>query len=228
MIISHEHKFIFVHIGRTAGTSVEDSLLRAMGVKCPTQTKGERPELILNSLYNRTESLCPELRHFVGRKHATLEQLKELAGARAYHDYFKFATVRNPWDHELSIYTKAQSRIHGEKARKSSFSKNDFDIHLVKRHALRRRHRFSTYMDFFSVNGSIALDAVIRFESLEQDFQNTCATIGLEAKLSHNGDESRARNAAGATEYREYYSFLGKRLVGHFRHNDTMWLGYQF
>jgi len=227
MIISHEYKFIFAHIGRTAGTSVEDSLLKALQCPHPMQAKGERHELILNSLYDGKEKLNPNLRHLNGKKHATLEELKELAGAENFKHYFKFATVRNPWDHELSKYTKHISKITGRKLNKRNFSKVSFDKHLTKCLLLRKSRR-STFLDFLSVDGRIEIDTLIHFERLEQDFQRVCSEIGLAAKLQHNGDESRQRDKATSHGYRQYYSPAGKALVGLLRNPDTAWLGYQF
>jgi hypothetical protein len=227
MIISHEYKFIFAHIGRTAGTSVEDSLLQALQCPHPTQAKGERHELILDSLYDGRETLNPNLRHLNGKKHATLEDLKELAGAKNFKRYFKFATVRNPWDHELSKYTKHISKTTGAKLNKGNFSKVSFDKHLMKRLLLHKR-RGSTFFDFLAVDGRVEIDALIYFERLEQDFQMVCSEIGLEAKLQHNGDESRHRNKDTLYGYRQYYSTLGKTIVGRLRNTDSAWLGYQF
>ncbi len=228
MIISDAYKFIFVHIGRTAGTSVEDSLLKALGSEYPTQEKGERHELILKALYDGREAICPDLRNLAGRKHATLAELKEIAGSQKFRNYFKFATIRNPWDHELSIYTKGRAKAVGVKYSNSSFPRMDFDRHLAKRYLLRRKPRNTTFMDFFTVDGEVTLDAVIRFEKLDVDFQSVCSEIGLDAKLLNNGDASRVRASPSDSDHRAYYTPFGRSIVARARRKDAAWFEYTF
>lgn len=87
MIINTQYKFIFVHIPKTAGTSIMRSLEGIEG-------------------NNR--------RWLANTKHETLAQLNANIGARLSlkdrllgqtpKDYFNFGFVRNPWDRMASFY----------------------------------------------------------------------------------------------------------------------------
>lgn len=73
-MISHKHKTIFIHIPRTAGTSIEMLLEgRDWWLENPKE------------------------------KHITASKAKELY-ADWWDDYFKFSIVRNPWDRVVSMY----------------------------------------------------------------------------------------------------------------------------
>src|SRR5215813_14048351 len=84
-MISHKHKFIFVHIPKTAGTSIEEAL------------RDETCQLLRNE-WDHTRAPHAPLNHLTLRELAdchilTPAQLKS---------YFKFCFVRNPWDRLVS------------------------------------------------------------------------------------------------------------------------------
>jgi len=73
-MINQQNKFIFIHIPRTGGTSIE----RHFG-------------------YNGDRSGD-------GRKHWNLDQYKESLSSEQFHNYFKFTFIRNPWDTVVSKF----------------------------------------------------------------------------------------------------------------------------
>jgi hypothetical protein len=72
-MINHKYKFIFLHIPRTGGTSIEKALFGQdwWGVHPPS-------------------------------KHLTAHMAKQIY-APYWQDYFKFTFVRNPWDRMVSM-----------------------------------------------------------------------------------------------------------------------------
>ena len=72
-MISHKHKCIFIHIGRTGGTTIERWL------------QGEDQWNILHNF-----------------KHLTTGYAKDRAYPEYWNDYFKFTFVRNPYEQVLS------------------------------------------------------------------------------------------------------------------------------
>ena len=79
-MISHTHKFIFIHIPKTGGTSIE-SVLGDRGISL----QGPKN---FNSVYH---------------KHIAAPRLRILLGTE-YNKYFRFSIVRNPWDWLVSLY----------------------------------------------------------------------------------------------------------------------------
>lgn len=73
-MISHEHKCIFIHVPRTAGTSIEIAFIgEDMWKSHPNE------------------------------KHITASQAKDIY-SEYWDNYFKFSIVRNPWDRVISLY----------------------------------------------------------------------------------------------------------------------------
>ena len=108
MIISHEHRFIFIHIPRTAGTSIEKSLCAAMGIDNWLSFIGA-PRSNLKKytpLGDYNYVIYPERKIHQGQKHIPAKQLRARLGESIWDDYFKFSFVRNPFDHTLSLYLK--------------------------------------------------------------------------------------------------------------------------
>ena len=84
-ILSHRHHFLFVHVAKTGGRSINLALARW----CP---KSER--------FN-TKKLDPQV-DVLGRRPG-LEVRKQTTDEQ-WNKYFKFAFVRNPWDRAVSVY----------------------------------------------------------------------------------------------------------------------------
>ena len=84
-MISYDKKFIFVHINKTAGTSMEKALAD-YGVK----KLEEKSDLKFELNYNQSQHFnCDEYKKYLGSE---------------YDDYFKFTVVRNPFDRVVSYY----------------------------------------------------------------------------------------------------------------------------
>jgi hypothetical protein len=84
-MISHKHRFIFIHIPKTAGTSIEEALRDESCQLLPGEWDYRRaPHAPLNHLTLQEVADCGIL---------TPAQLKS---------YFKFCFVRNPWDRLVS------------------------------------------------------------------------------------------------------------------------------
>jgi hypothetical protein len=73
-MVSHENKFIFIHIPRTGGTSIEFGIGKDMWK--------EKPE----------------------EKHMSASQTKEKCGDEVWEEYFKFSFVRDPWERVVSLW----------------------------------------------------------------------------------------------------------------------------
>lgn len=81
-MINHKHKYIFIHIGKTGGTSIEHALDPHVGLDDNPKLKSTK-----NTDFND--------------KHYTLARYID-EYPDCYNDYYKFTFVRNPWDREVS------------------------------------------------------------------------------------------------------------------------------
>lgn len=80
-MISNSKKFIFIHVNKTAGTSINSCLIRYAS-KIEVGSTQEIP----------------------GPEHWDASEYKEYLGSTTFKEYFKFAFVRNPWARMLSTY----------------------------------------------------------------------------------------------------------------------------
>lgn len=89
-MISHKYRYIFIHIPKTAGTSVERCLLNFEGI--------DRP-ITLNNLSKKNKEHY-HLDHKKNQPHAFFSEID----THLRETYFSFAFVRNPFDRVVSEY----------------------------------------------------------------------------------------------------------------------------
>ena len=87
-MISHKFQYIFIHIPKCGGTSIEKSLLESEGVAFPTESD-------TMPLKHLTKDVGDKYLLGKGRQHMTISDYPKI-------NYFKFAFIRNPWDKMVS------------------------------------------------------------------------------------------------------------------------------
>jgi hypothetical protein len=207
MIISHEHKFIFIKTAKTAGTSIEVALAQICGDKdviTPLSGSQEanrsgrgaqnleldhplvpkRP--LLQRLLRRPErSWHPSIGYY---SHMPAWRVRTYVGEEIWNTYFTFAFERNPWDRQVSHY---HYKI------KNKNPKPAFDRYLA-----RKNKAFVDNYDLYSENGEIIVDFVGRYENLAEDFNTVLKRLGLEGKTSLSKVNTTPNRA---TDYRSYF-----------------------
>jgi len=230
MIISHEHKFIFLKTNKTAGTSIEAALCKLCGeadVITPFRLDNEKARLGRGPQNYRIEHPLkpkrPLWRKLLGRperywhpsvgfyEHMPAWQVRDYVGEEVWRTYFKFAFDRNPWDRQVSWYFyKTKS-----KAQRPSF----------ERFMTSRRHAYVDNYQLYAIDGAPAMDFIGRYEQLEQDLGNALSMIGLDNAINlpkTNVTKTREQN------YRSYYSAGTKALVADWYAREIALLGYGF
>jgi hypothetical protein len=101
MIISNSRKFIFIHIFKTAGTTITwalDPFLRWNDIALGGTLFGEK----MNIAYKERFGLL---------KHSSALQIKGIVGEAVWSSYFTFAFVRYPYTLMVSSYTWLEQSI---------------------------------------------------------------------------------------------------------------------
>jgi hypothetical protein len=138
-------------------------------------------------------------------EHKTLSEYAKELGAEACKTRFKFTVVRNPWDRAVSFYKffYAPFRAPGL----------TFEEWLRKRsEALSRRARLGKVpldqLSYCRVDGAVQMDALLRFENVETDFQVIANRFGILKPLPHVGGESVRKRIPIETHenYRDYFT----------------------
>lgn len=206
MLISKKHRFLFIHIYKTGGTSITSALLPFCGNIW--QQRGA-------ALLRRLNMLCLTPQPYF--KHAKASELAAKLGQEIFESYFSFAFVRNPWDWQVSLYAYILKDVgHFQHQRVKGF--RDFDEFI----RWRCREAKSYQKDFiFSASGEQLVDFVGRFERLEDDFQTICARLGVSARLPK-------LNVSNTKPYQEYYNKETIELVRRKFQGDIDAFGYEF
>ena len=177
MIVSHEHRFIFVKTRKTAGTSIEVFLARLLGpdaVVTPVipPVPGHLPRNhsapfnpLPQMLHERR--IRPALADLRQRRtywnHMPATRIRERVGARVWDSYFKFCFERDPWDKVVSWYWFLRWTVPDL----------PFDRFVLTQ-------ELPTDFPLYSIDGRMAMDAVGRFEHVHDDLTAILAKIGVD------------------------------------------------
>ena len=159
-MISFQKRFLFVHIPKTAGNSIQ-SVLRDYSEDEIVALRGEQDGIERFGLRNPNYKI---------RKHSTLAEYRAALGEEQFRRLYKFTCVRNPWDRMVS-YSFRPSRHTGVWDRKE-FRKLVLTALSVADY-LR--------LDEGEEDPFGNVDRIMRFETLADDFRSVCAALGISA-----------------------------------------------
>jgi Txe/YoeB family toxin of Txe-Axe toxin-antitoxin module len=213
-MISHKHKCIFIHIPKTAGTSINTFF--HPGVKFHYKT----PD------YERLFGWCPKRQ--LHMQHATAKQLleTELITQEQWDNYYKFTFVRNPWDRAYSDYLW----IMNDRKVKGTFSEylnkqGGFkEIFTNQNNADYRGDHLWPQTDFFDLEGPLRLDYIGKFENFPKEIN----FILKELQINKTFDSYENRQEKLLKHYSDFYNRRTKRLVENVFKNDIQLLKYDF
>ena len=187
MIISHKHKFIFLKPTKCASTSVEISLAK---------TTGGEDIVTKVSTYDSTqddseyEDLSKNDEGFYN--HMKPEEIKKKIPEEIWRTYKKITIVRNPWDLVVSRYFWEKNKSLKYKLRLKAILKNIFSIkaylNFFKFYRAQKANDEGNFTQFaeniipqwkntdyyFDKKGELIPDIILRFESLNEDYKQTC------------------------------------------------------
>ena len=206
-MICHRRKFIFVHIGKNGGQSVEKAL-RPFAFS--------RLQRAVRYIDIRTGKRDPFGIMQAG-SHPSVDEVKSAVGEDVFDAYYTFSFVRNPWSRLLSYYSFAKLRPnsrHHNDAMTLDF--NDFVGQLDGEPPMRSQSNL-----IGDAQGTPQVDFVGRFETLDQDFQTVCAKLGCHATLPH-------KNRTETKDYRVAYTTKSIDAVASIFADDVKHFGYRF
>jgi hypothetical protein len=183
VIISPNHKYVFVAVPKTGTHAVRQALRPHMGA-------GDMEQV---GLFVKRQFPIADLAK-VGHGHISLEQLRKFMDPAKFAEYFKFAFVRNPFDRFIS-YCSFITRERG------AFKT---DPQKVMRRVLANppsEHVLFWPQNTFLVDGEgkLLTDYVGRVETMQQSFEFIASKIGVPAV------QLQKVNATERSAYRDYY-----------------------
>ncbi|WP_435103409.1 sulfotransferase family 2 domain-containing protein [Arhodomonas sp. AD133] len=218
MLISYTHRFLFVHIAKTGGTSIRTAL-RPYRWGWPYT-----PLLAFCSLIS--QSTRPK--HALGIKfprHAKAIAAMEMLPRELFDGFFKFAVVRNPWDLQVSSFHHLKRErphrfAHLETFEQFLHAKLDPEREYDYLLDISQERQWEYVCDF---QGRQIVDYIARYECLAEDFAEICGHIGIAPP-----DLPHRRKAGGRRPYTDYYTPETRELVARHYAEDIQRFGYRF
>jgi len=208
MLISDSHKFIFVHIRKSAGSSIRDTL---------SPISNPPVKDTMSKLRSRILKVESNYQKFSFREHSPISQVKNIMPESLYDSYFKFAFVRNPFTRLVSEYEFIRRRSnHGRYKKVSKMSFYQYITYQSKRFDA---HQINMLTD---KEGNLQMNFIGRFENLHQDWNFVCNKLEItNAELSH-------RKKASKVNYKDYYNGENIDLVNRLWKKDLEIFGYKY
>ncbi|MAY36267.1 MAG: sulfotransferase [Spongiibacteraceae bacterium] len=203
MIVSHRKKFVFIHIYKTAGTSVRSALREYADITHDRIT-------LRRILYVARIAPPPS-------EHAKACEIRKMLGEDLFNSYYKFAFVRNPWDWQVSMYHYVRSHplhpLYFQVRKLKDFG--DYTLWLKDREN-------DTQSSFLTdINGEFIVEKIGRFEEINNDFEEICKHIDVNKYLPHQNQSARAC-------YRQYYNEQSRARIEELFQIDIENFGYSF
>jgi hypothetical protein len=230
LILSREHRFIFLKTTKTAGTSIEIALSEFCGdgdIITPLAPEDEttRSRLGYRGPQNHVAPLSDyRLRDYarlvVRRRrklryynHMTAREVRGYVGDDTWNTYYKFCFERNPWDRVVSHYywrcrTEPRPTI-------SEYIDSGTPLLLRKRG-----------LDLYSIDGEIAVDRIYRFENLMEELSDIANKLGLSGELELPRAKSDSRPAK--QHYRDILDDDARDKIGQLFSKEINLMGYKF
>lgn len=210
MIISHKHKFIFLHCKKTGGTSVDISLSRYCDKNDIITPFRKEDENIREKfgVYAQNYKIGNNSLH----GHIPSRELKSIIGEDIWNSYYKFCFDRNPWDKVVSMYYFQLGR-----------SRNYFTFDQYMDSG---RYRTAYNYPIYTLNSAPVVDYLGKYETLESDLKTICKNIGLQFDgwLPNAKGEFRKNRQHYSTHYNEHQ----KEIIENYFKKEINLLGYKY
>jgi hypothetical protein len=169
-IVNSTHKFIFVHVPKTAGTSVKQHL---------RFYAGETDIYVFE--HKSKEGPASRARASL-KKHSTAMEIRHAVGSETFESFFKFCVVRNPFARAISTYRFLKykfrewpkSGIMDECRSLEDFVVSDFFRSPGPGGIFRPQVRWLE-----NGRGDLSMDYICRLESLETDLSAVRRQLSL-------------------------------------------------
>ncbi len=157
MILSDEHKLVFIHIPKTGGSAITHELATRGVWNYKKLTRGVRPKW--QTFYHRASRYS---------MHSGFQALLP-----KHREYTRFASIRSPFTWALSHFNRVQKRAGLETTREAFHEWLEMDEPTLVPNATYRYQ--SRWVD--------AKTRLVRFETLAADLKKLMASLGIKCDL---------------------------------------------
>ena len=205
-MISVKHNFLFVHVPKTGGNSIQVVLKEYSNdefITTPRQDGFHR-----FGVTNRT---------YGTEKHSPLSRYESALDDATFCGMYKFSVIRNPWDRVVSTYFSSHRKnLEWDRARFVSLVRK---IGTLRYYICIRRDRGDSHKGALDKD----IDCLVRFEHLESDFRKVCRRLDIPEPESFP-----VRNKSERDHYSTYYDRELREMVRAKFSDEIIWGGYEF
>jgi len=177
-MISFQKRFLFVHIPKTAGNSIQ-SVLRDYSEDQLVALRREQDGIERFGLRNPKYKI---------KKHSTLADYRAALGEMEFGNLYKFTCVRNPWDRMVSYYfTPTQNTVAWDRKKFRKIISEALSVADYLRLGRGEEDPFGN------------VNYIMRFENLPDDFRTICAALDISPTTLPRYNRSRREH------YSKYY-----------------------
>jgi hypothetical protein len=202
-MLSLQRKFLYIHIPKTAGNSVQNVL----------RHYSEDKVVCLTPYQDGVERFEVRNDRFTLQKHSTLAEYQRELGDATLTGLFKFCCVRNPWERAISFYFSPHRGV-------TQWDRASF-IALLK-----DMLPATAYLQSAGTPAALSafenVDCIMRFERLEQDFSEVCERLDIPKPAL------AVRNKSARAHFSTYYDEELVELVRRRFTEDIAPFGYEF
>lgn len=210
MIVSHQHRFIFIKTEKTAGTTMEAILAKACGPADVITPKTDIPKRnyrfpIVETRMTDALSRLVRGKHPLGRKfhnHTSAAEAKRLLGSAIFDSYFKFTIVRHPYERVISLFFWERQR-----QKVGDMTIEDY----VRANA----SRIADHWTLYGTDEQLLVDDYIFYETLEAGARRVFANLNLPVELTEGFRQTKHKGSARpeGTDYRSLLTTEAKLLI---------------
>lgn len=209
MVINDRHRFVFIHVPKSAGRSMKQSLETLPGNNSRwVAASNHEPFSVFRTKWRERCSLADRILR------------------RSPDGYRTFGFVRNPWDRIASLYRYLVEKSTRKPGVASLKSFDDFLLQLDDGVAwIGNLHSMRLQTNFFTdEHGRTTIDFAGHFEHLAEDVPRVAELLGIDFRMPHVN-----RTSNSDRDYRQAYR--ADRLVEIIRNrfaSDIEQFGYEF
>lgn len=178
-MISLKHKFLFIHVPKTAGNSIQRVLLPFSDDKIA----------VLAPHHDGVERFEIRSQKFDIHKHSSLSEYQAQLPPNLFKSLYKFSCTRNPWIRCVSFFFSPHRGL-------VEWSPKEFERFIVE--DVRQTDSYLQLSDGRQ-NPFENVDSIIHFENLNDGLEKVCQHIGIQC------NQLPRVNASNRSDYRRYY-----------------------
>lgn len=205
VVVSHEREFIFLKTRKTTGTSIE-MLLESKIVPPGRQVTEATPTFIWDGGVVAARLSGPQPNSW--REHLPAKKVREFLGDDLWRRYFRFSSVRNPFDRAVSFFfwlrqfRQLPALTNFDDARRAFHDFIDSSDHKPDR-------------GIVFVDGDYVPHDMIRFEHMADDIGRIGRRLGLDLCAEDMPKTKDKTPKIPGRHVSEYFDEKSRRLVTH-------------